>query len=213
MGKTVQEEFWQSEFGRNYTERNQFQTPEAVDELYNKFYGVTWTEMVRDFLGDVEINNILEVGCNSGNQVNALQSLGYNNLYGIDIMPYAVEKSKEYTKNINIIQGSAFDIPYRDNYFDLVFTDGVLIHISPNDISRAMKEIYRTSKKYIMGLEYFAKDHTVIEYRGEKDRMWKGNFSQIYLDLFPNLKVRKEKFYPYLDNDKNVDVMFLLEKA
>ena len=41
---------------------------------------------------------------------------------------YAVEKGKENTKGINIIQGSAFDLPYKDNYFDLVCTNGVLIH-------------------------------------------------------------------------------------
>ncbi|MBI3631447.1 MAG: methyltransferase domain-containing protein [Candidatus Staskawiczbacteria bacterium] len=213
MATTLQEEFWQSEFGKSYTERNKYNTPQMVDVFYKKLYGVSFSEMVKDFFENIKINNILEVGCNSGNQLISLQSLGYNNLYGIDIMPYAVEKAKEYTKNINIIQGSAFDIPFKDAYFDLAFTDGVLIHINPKDIHTAMKEIYRVSKKYIVGIEYFEKDYVGIEYRGEKDKLWKGNFSKMYLDLFPNLKLVKEKFYPNLENPKNIDTMFLLEKV
>jgi len=60
--------------------------------------------------------------------------MGFTNLYGIELQWYAVEKAKEYTKGINIIQGSGFDIPFKDGYFDLVITNGVLIHIAPKKI-------------------------------------------------------------------------------
>lgn len=237
MQNTDQEQFWQSEFGEEYTDRNEYD-PEALDAFYNKTYGVTRSTMNDDFLtspipsqrtGGDELKpppneggeeegvlskdaKILEVGCNIGNQLRFLQKQGYQNLNGIEILDYAVEKARQLTKNINIIQASAFKMPFKDNEFDLVFTAGVLIHISPKDISKILKEIYRVSKKYIWGFEYFAEEYSEIEYRGNKNRLWKGNFSKMYQDAFPDLKLIKEKKFMYIEND-NVDVMFLLEKT
>ena len=74
--------------------------------------------------------------------------MGFTNLYGIELQGYAVELSKSRTHNINIIQGSAFDIPFKNEYFDLVFTSGLLIHIHPSNIREAMNEIYRCTKKF-----------------------------------------------------------------
>ena len=74
---------------------------------------------------------ILEVGCNIGNQLRGFQRMGFTSLYGVELQQYAVEKAKMATRNINIIQGSGFDLPFKDNFFDLVCTNVVLIHISP----------------------------------------------------------------------------------
>ena len=94
-------------------------------------YGYTRTEINSEFIGDFDRDmKILEVGSNVGNQLLCLQEMGFKSLYGIELQNYAVELSKSRTKRINIIEGSAFDIPFKDSYFDLVFTSGVLIHIS-----------------------------------------------------------------------------------
>jgi len=72
----------------------------------------------------LENKRILEVGCNVGNQLRMLQRMGFNNLYGIELQQYAIEKAKALTKRINIIHGVADDIPFKDGYFDMVFTSG-----------------------------------------------------------------------------------------
>lgn len=207
---TEQEKFWQSKFGEEYTDRNFF-TPEQLDEFYYKTYGVTRTHMNNEFLKDIEVQNILEVGANCGNQLWLLQKQGFNNLYGIEVLDYAVEKAKQLTKNIKIIQGSGFDIPFKDNYFDLVFTSGALIHIHPNDIKKIMTEIYRVSKMYIWGFEYYDDKYIAIEYRGNKERLWKSNFAKMYCDICHNVKLIKEIKYKHT-NDNNIDSMFLLKK-
>src|SRR3989338_11165642 len=209
---TQQEQFWQGQFGADYTERNNYD-PAALDAFYHQTWGVTRSAMNDEFLKGLPINNVLEVGCNVGNQLHLLQTQGYKNLYGIEIMEYAVERAKQLTKGINIVQGSAFDLPFKNNYFDLVFTSGVLIHIHPDDVKKAMAEIVRVSKKYIWGFEYFAETLTEIKYRDHQDRLWKTNFSNLYLDLFPVLALVKEKKYPYAANARQVDAMFLLEKS
>jgi pseudaminic acid biosynthesis-associated methylase len=140
--------------------------------------------------------------------------MGFENLYGIELQHYAVEKAKQITENINIIQGSGFDLPFRDEYFDLVCTNGVLIHIAPADHKKIMSEIYRCTKKYIMGWEYFAPQITDINYRGNTGYLWKADFAGIYRSLFPSLKTIVRKQYPYVsEKDKgNTDEIFLLAK-
>ena len=208
---TKQMEKWAGEFGKEYTDRNAL-TLEEMERLYQKNYGVTRTEMNLEFIGDLRRSiRILEVGSNIGNQLLYLQNMGFQTLYGIELQEYAVEISKSRTKHINIIQGSAFDIPFKDNFFDLVFTSGLLIHIAPSDIEQVLREIHRCTKKYIWGFEYFADSYTQVEYRGHTELLWKTNFVKLYLDTFPDLRIVKEKRFKYLDND-NLDSMFLLEK-
>ncbi len=207
---TVQQKFWASKFGNDYTDRNDFDS-KTLDQFYKKRYGISRSKINNEFLSKLKINNILEVGCNTGNQLKLLQQQGYKNLYGIEINKYAVAKAKKFTTDINIIQASAFDLPFKDNYFDLVFTAGVLIHINPRDLKAVMKEIYRVSKKYIWGYEYFNENHEQIVYRGLKDRLWKADFAKIYQEIFPDLKLIKNKKYKCL-NGNEVDSLFLFAK-
>ena len=184
-----------------------------MENLYKERYGYTRTEMNFEFIGDLDKDvKILEVGSNVGNQLLCLQKMGFNNLYGIELQGYAVELSKSRTKRINIIEGSAFDIPYKDSYFDLVFTSGVLIHISPDDVAEALGEIHRCSRHYIWGMEYFAEDYVNVEYRGNEALLWKTNFAKLCLNQFDDLNLVAEKHYKYFDSS-NIDSMFLLEKT
>ena len=88
-------------------------------------YGKTRTEFNEKFLeGTDRSASILEVGSNIGLQLLCLQRMGFNNLYGIELQNYAIELAKSRTRYINIIEGSIFDIPYKDGFFDIVFTTG-----------------------------------------------------------------------------------------
>ncbi len=208
---TKQMEKWSGDFGKEYTDRNAFSL-EELDTLYKSKYGVTRTELNQRFLEGMDRSiRVLEVGSNVGNQLLCLQSMGFVNLYGIELQSYAVELSKARTKRINIIEGSAFDIPYKDCYFDLVFTSGVLIHINPSDIVWALREILRCTREYIWGFEYYADEHTEITYRGHKELLWKADYAKLYLAQFEDLKIVKEERLKYLTSD-NVDAMFFLRK-
>jgi len=209
---SLQKETWSSKFGEEYTDRNIF-SPDELDELYINEYGITRTGMNQDFLNNVldKDAKILEVGCNVGNQLRLLKKMGYNNLYGIELQDYAVGKAKELTKGINIIQGVGDNIPFKDEYFDLVFTSGVLIHIPPTIIKEVLKEIYRCSKKYIWGFEYYSDKYEDVNYRENSNLLWKGNFVEMYLEQLNKLEVVKEKRFKYI-NSENFDSMYLLKK-
>jgi pseudaminic acid biosynthesis-associated methylase len=210
--KTEQMKEWEGEFGRAYTDRNDVKSVQEWDDFHKKVWGISRTEMNAEFIGDLARDiKILEVGCNIGNQLLTLQQMGFSKLYGIELQSYAVENAKGRTKGINIIQGSGFDIPFKDGYFDLVYTSGVLIHISPVDIKEMLEEIHRCSRKYIWGFEYFAEKFTEIKYRDHSNLLWKNNYAKLYLDQFDDMVLIKEKKYQYIGNT-NVDSMFLLRR-
>jgi pseudaminic acid biosynthesis-associated methylase len=203
---------WAGHFGKEYTDRNALSLKE-LELLYKKLYGITRNEMNRLFLSDLPHDmKVLEVGSNVGNQLLCLQNDGFKYLYGIELQSYAVELSKTRTKGINIIQGSAFDIPFKDNFFELVFTSGLLIHIALQDMTRVLDEIYRCTGRYIWCFEYYAPEYTEIYYQAHTDLLWKADFSKLFLERFNSLKLVKWERFKYLDND-NLDTMFLLEKG
>jgi pseudaminic acid biosynthesis-associated methylase len=211
--KTKQVEFWQGDFGRDYTQRNP-QNMEEWDALYTNCYGVKKTEMNEAFLKGLDKDaRILEVGCNIGLQLKGLQSQGFKNLYGVELQKFAVEKAHKMFPGLNIIQGSGFDIPFKDDSFDLVYTSGVLIHIAPKDLSRIMSEMIRCTRKYVWGFEYYAEEEEAINYRGNDGFLWKMDYAKKFLEVDSHLKEVKRKQYPYISEAEkgNVDCMYLLE--
>ena len=205
---------WESKFGNAYTKRNP-KSVEGMDKSYLQTVGITRTKLTEKFLSGVTINNALEVGCNAGVQLRILNNLGYKNLYGIEINECAIDMSKENTKgkDIYIIKGSALDIPYKDSFFDLVFTSGLLIHISPDDINHVLDEIHRCSRKYIWCYEYYSDRYEEVTYREEDDLLWKTDFVQLFMKRFKNLELIKEEKLTHIKQPEYIDTMFLLEKG
>jgi pseudaminic acid biosynthesis-associated methylase len=209
---TAQLEQWTGDFGRQFTDRNAL-TAAEMDSRYAKEYGVARTTMNREFLDALPRDlRVLEVGANIGNQLVYLQSLGFRELWGIEAADYGLELARRRTSAMNLVKGSAFDLPFKDGWFDLVFTSVVLIHISPADLPRAMAEIHRCARRYIWGFEYYADTPTEVPYRGQAEMCWKRNFADLYMSQFPGLKLVKHELYKYTGDD-NVDAMFLLEKT
>jgi pseudaminic acid biosynthesis-associated methylase len=208
---TSQLQQWQGGFGRAYTDRNSL-SPTQVDDLWRKNYGLSRTEVNQRFLAGIPKDaRILEVGCNLANQLLLLQELGYTNLYGIEVQTYALEQAKARSQGLNLVQASAFDIPYDDGYFDLVFTSGVLIHIAPDDLPVALSEIHRCSREFIFGTEYFSSSVMEVKYRDQQGLLWKMDYANEYLSRFNDLQLVKEEHLAYREN-ANVDTVFLLRK-
>lgn len=212
MADNRQEEQWSGSFGKEYTDRNA-QSFEEMEETNRRRYGHSRTELYAEMLREVDRSaRILEVGANIGNQLLAMQHIGFTDLCGIELQSYAIDRAKERTQGIKFIQASAMAIPFNDNWFDLVFTSGVLIHIEPQNLPRVMREMHRCSKQYLFGLEYFAETTTEVSYRGRTDLLWKANFAQLFLKQFGDLELIDERRLPYSDEPKLVDTLYLLRK-
>jgi pseudaminic acid biosynthesis-associated methylase len=209
--ETPQKQRWSGDFGRDYTDRNTLSGAQ-VDALYQANYGVPRRELNETFLLDIPRHaRILEVGCNSGNQLLLLQEMGFTNLWGAEVQSYALELARSRLQSAQLAQASALDLPYENARFDLVFTSGVLIHISPADLPRALDEIHRCARTWIWGFEYYAPEVTQVNYRGHDDLLWKMDYVKRYLDRFGDLELAREKRLPYL-NSSNIDTVYLLKR-
>ena len=71
-------------------------------------------------------------------------------MYGVDWSPInistAIErKDRKKIKNVEYIQSDVHELPFENNYFDFIFSNGVLHHTT--SIEKGLKEIFRTLKK------------------------------------------------------------------
>lgn len=173
---TEQLDIWTSDFGAAYTDRNDRELPGRRD---------CWAAM----LDGIDTESILEVGCNVGWNLRYLTDLGRAGLAGVEPQSYAVNRARTRLPEADVRQGSAFELPFGDASFDLVFTSGVLIHIHSGDIGRALDEMYRVSRRYLLYIEYDAAEETSIHYHGEDSALWKRDHRALWQTAYPNLRV------------------------
>lgn len=83
----------------------------------------------------------LDIGCGTGNYTDIFQKLTQANVYGIDPSEGMLSKARQKNERIVFQQGSAEDIPFKDNFFDFVFMTDVIHHVG--DISKMFAEIHR----------------------------------------------------------------------
>tara|TARA_B100000212_G_scaffold339367_1_gene317720 strand:+ start:651 stop:1322 length:672 start_codon:yes stop_codon:yes gene_type:complete len=90
---------------------------------------------------------ILDIGCGKGYLLyDFLKILPTAEVYGLDFSEYAIEKSKKEIKE-NLYYGHANNLPWPDNYFDLVISINTLHCLYSYDLHKALKEIERVGKK------------------------------------------------------------------
>ncbi len=171
---TNQLDIWTSDFGARYTDRNDREIPARRD---------AWARM----LDGIVTSSVLEVGSNVGWNLAYLRDLGRTGLAGVEPQAYAVSRARARLPNCDVRQGNAFELPFEDASFDLVFTSGVLIHIHGNDLGKAMREMHRVSRRYVLYIEYDAEDETPLAYRGVADALWKRNHKAAWMRAHPTL--------------------------
>ena len=119
------------------------------------------------------------MGCNKGYNLTTLSYIGDYELWGIEPSEYAILNS-QVPENVLILERDCFDIPFYNNFFDLIFTSGVLMHVAPEDLSKAVREMVRVSNRYILIIEYYSEKETSIPYHGFQDLLWKRDYKPIF---------------------------------
>ena len=117
--------------GYSYNERFWKDTVKYIKEVYN---------LTND-------SKILDVGCAKGFMMNDLsQLIPKAEILGVDISNYAINNSIESMSN-NISYANANNLPFDDNYFDLVISINTLHNLPLIDCKEAFREINRVSSK------------------------------------------------------------------
>jgi ubiquinone/menaquinone biosynthesis C-methylase UbiE len=134
---------------------------------------------------------VLEIGCNAGRNLAALQERGYAHLDGIDINPQAhavlVKNFPRLSEAMRFHAGSAEDIlpSFRDNYFDCIFTMAALVHIAPES-DAVFDEMCRCVGTHILLVE--------MEWKTDSSR----HFTRLYREIFESRGFQQiEEVSPY----------------
>jgi len=95
---------------------------------------------------------VLDLGCGTGTlTLFVKKSQPSAEVIGIDIDPHILsitkEKAIQANAQIRFDLGTAFNLPYPDNYFDRVVSSLVFHHLRREDKLRALKEALRVLKK------------------------------------------------------------------
>ena len=110
-----------------------------------------WTDTVRYMVEHYELSNsskILDVGCAKGYMMYDLSLLIPGaEIKGLDISHYAKENSLVEMKE-SITVGNANNLPFEDNYFDLVIAINTLHNLPLVDCKEAFREISRVTKDH-----------------------------------------------------------------
>jgi ubiquinone/menaquinone biosynthesis C-methylase UbiE len=141
--------FWDE----NPINSSEFSESQDLKSNLSRIDTLRWTENERcarekfyDFPGG-ESTRILDAGCGIGMFVRFYARKGFE-VHAIDLSSKAVEivqKSlKAFDLHATVCEASVEDIPYPDDYFDYIVSNGV-IHSTPNT-EKAVEEFYRVLK-------------------------------------------------------------------
>jgi pseudaminic acid biosynthesis-associated methylase len=193
---------WQGQFGESYLGRNQpsDQTTAEAAAVFGRMLSSV----------AAEVGSALEIGANLGINLRGLRRVLRPDATLTALEPFAqavaeLRRQKESLGLTDILEASAYEIPVADGAFDLTFTNGVLIHIPPDKLPIAMREIVRASRRFVLCSEYFSHTPVEIPYHGQSGMLWKRDFGQAYLDTCPGLTVHSYGFtwqteFPHYDN-------------
>jgi pseudaminic acid biosynthesis-associated methylase len=169
-----QQNFWANDYAREYIRKN--------SEFDQRLGIEAWKTMLARA---VSISAILECGCNIGRNIQFLNAA----------MPTAKKSVIEISKPAFDFVTSQYSLAEAfhgsieasnlSGPFDLVFTNGVLIHIHPDHLLANMSRMFNYSQKYILFGEYFNRTPVMLEYQGEKDKLFKRDFGKLFIDNFP----------------------------
>jgi pseudaminic acid biosynthesis-associated methylase len=203
-----QEQFWQGQFGDDYTARN----VNLVENNYQMFRTIfNWVWGKDEYLFYDDIKSIIEFGAGSGQNIQALQRIFPDAKFDVvEINKKACEKLKELNSWCGIIENSILNFDINFYKYDLVLSKGLLIHIAPENIEKAFDVLYNASNKYILLAEYYSPARREILYRGEHNKLWAFDFIKPILDR--GCKILDYGFVSRYDKYPQDDLTFALFK-
>ena len=121
--------------------------------------------------------NILDLGCGTGLELDYYFQIDPSAaVTGIDLAPgmLTVLREKFSYKNITLIEGSYFDIPFPENHYDAAVSVESLHHFMKREKTALYRKVYRALKPggYFILTDYFApSDEEELRFENELARL------------------------------------------
>lgn len=184
---------WRTGFGDDYQHRNGSDWVSIKNR--SRLFGDVFQAMENANKADPKPKafpeSVIEVGGGCGDNLRAIDMIYERSRAPIKLMACDPNEGarKAMADVATVMPGDLSALPYGDDAADLVFTSGVLIHVPPADLDRALAEIHRVSKRWILSIEYYNNVPEEIAYRGESGMMWRRDWGEAWMAKFPDLKV------------------------
>lgn len=173
-GRNEQENFWAETYAEDYIRKNRGFDQEGGVE--------GWRRMLAK-AGPTP--RILELGCNIGRNVGFLDTLRPEASKSIiEISKPAFDFVTDHYRLEETFNGPILQSDFAHESFDLVFTIGVLIHVSPDDLLPTMGKMHDYSRRYVLMGEYFNRTPVMLEYQGKANKLFKRDFGKLFLENY-----------------------------
>ncbi len=96
-------------------------------------------------LENITINQqtkVLDLCCGKGQTTKFLVNYS-SEVVGLDISPHALNEARKNVSQAEFVEGLAQDLPFADNYFELVHTSVALHEMTTNELEQIFQEVYR----------------------------------------------------------------------
>ena len=126
-------------FWKELTEEENLRTIKLIKNRFKSFKKIRFNSYFKN-------KNILDAGCGGGRFSYALSGLGPKKVTGIDfgVDGLKLARQKFKAKNLEFKQANVLDIPFKDNTFDFVLSNGVIHHTE--DFEKGLHEVIRVCK-------------------------------------------------------------------
>lgn len=152
--------------------------PEGYTDITDIHYWPLIVDDIEDRLGSIAGLDVLDLGCAYGGLAAELASRGAN-VTGVDISLHAVSVAQTRFPGITFIQADGLNLPFANNFFDLVVTSRVSTCMP--DVA-TLKDFIREIRRKVkaQGAAYVLEDLTNIYYFTITEEQWQTEVESLF---------------------------------
>ena len=175
-----------------------------------------WYALLDPLLPDGN-HEVLDVGCGIGAYYDLLTGKA-EKYVGIDPTEEMIKRARELHPHGDFRTGTVYELRFPNERFRLVFCWSVLVHLPHKTIKRAIRELWRVTKKYLFLNLYVASEDDSFSVRGPWGEyltaMDKWDIGEIFESLKPkSIQRTNYEGVDLLDNKKFQRTIFLLTRG
>lgn len=158
-----------------------------IASTYNTRYDVNYLvnieKQIKSLITSNNYKTILEAGCGTGRWIGSLEDRS-KKIFGLDSSFDMIKISKSDKTHLNLVNADAVHIPFKDNYFDLIFCVNAIHHFPDKEkfIKDSNRKLSNKGMLAVFGVDpHIDKDWYVYDY-----------FDSVYendLKRFPSLEL------------------------
>jgi ubiquinone/menaquinone biosynthesis C-methylase UbiE len=128
-------------------------------------------------LRGLNFGSVAEIGCGAGANLGRINMEWPDvEIAGVDINDEALYEARKHFNRSLFAKGKAENIPLKDKSSDLVLTDACLIYVPLEDIKKAVNELIRVARKYIVMCEWNGPN--------QYDGHWVYDYAKLYEEYY-----------------------------